>query len=455
MSEFLSGDKVGSATYALFESEIHGVGVKALKPFEAEEVIFQEQPDTMMQSIPNKQLCLVCGCCSRFIGSHQFQSGVLQKSIERSALVTTSAVPGAIFFNCKNCCGELYCSESCREKHWSEKAHCMLCTGCLREEEVETSPLYALKVFAVETNEIFLMVAEVLGKLCLKVDRMVEAEGKSLTEALIKATEPYETFVRREWWEVAVSSSESTKKSKEAFKATLRSLVNDCWELMDDVLHISEKGYDSVINAEYIARTIGMFEQNNVGVRLRSPLALLVESLQPGDARIAAILSDTKEIVSKIEGDAWCDAEDGDETESEEDEIEAEEERGDVDGVIKSGDRDEQRHFDTSTSDAKLNELHTVLNDEVIDNVFPPLDGTAFYLTICRINHSCVPNVVVRYASNADKGLVAHLTALCHINPDEELVQSYIDQSLPFEDRQRALLDYGIVCTCLKCRDRA
>jgi hypothetical protein len=32
------------------------------------------------------------------------------------------------------------------------------------------------------------------------------------------------------------------------------------------------------------------------------------------------------------------------------------------------------------------------------DQVFPPLDGTAFYSLVCKINHSCRPNVMVRYS---------------------------------------------------------
>jgi hypothetical protein len=32
-------------------------------------------------------------------------------------------------------------------------------------------------------------------------------------------------------------------------------------------------------------------------------------------------------------------------------------------------------------------------------NIFPPLDGSAFYLNICRINHSCEPNVRVEYVN--------------------------------------------------------
>ena len=152
--------------------------------------------------------------------------------------------------------------------------------------------------------------------------------------------------------------------------------------------------------------------------------------------------------------------------------------------------------FPTSTGNASLDELHTLLNEHGLDKVFPPLDGTAFYANICKINHSCVPNVIVTYTTRShlkstpvlglsthevsavsgdddrNDGLVALVKVLKPIQPGEELVQSYIDTNLgtillksiqyslshanaiiytDYTDRQAALQDYGFVCTCSKC----
>lgn len=87
------------------------------------------------------------------------------------------------------------------------------------------------------------------------------------------------------------------------------------------------------------------------------------------------------------------------------------------------------------------------------DTLFPPLDGTGFYMTTCKINHSCDPNVFVRYVQNPELGLVLELVAIKNISEGEELVQSYIDQSQPVQKRQKALKDYGFQCTCQKCVD--
>lgn len=101
--------------------------------------------------------------------------------------------------------------------------------------------------------------------------------------------------------------------------------------------------------------------------------------------------------------------------------------------------------------DENLAMVRDLIDMHGIDTLFPPLDGTAFYALICRINHSCDPNVRVTYVNSPEFGLQAHLLALRPIQPGEELLQSYIDQFQPFEARQKALKDYGFQCACTKC----
>jgi hypothetical protein len=73
--------------------------------------------------------------------------------------------------------------------------------------------------------------------------------------------------------------------------------------------------------------------------------------------------------------------------------------------------------------------LRTLIAEEGGDRIYAPLDGTAFYSIICHINHSCDPNVIVKYATSDQEGLVAQVFALREILPGEELLQSYIDKT--------------------------
>ncbi len=128
--------------------------------------------------------------------------------------------------------------------------------------------------------------------------------------------------------------------------------------------------------------------------------------------------------------------------------------------------------------DKLLTILEELVNATDYERIFPPLDGTAFYSYICKINHSCDPNVRVNYIMDSNKGLVAQLVALKDIQAGEELVQSYIDQNqsniynnnsyyilfcliiqyfkklfilIDYSTRQKNLQDYGFKCACNKC----
>ena len=50
----------------------------------------------------------------------------------------------------------------------------------------------------------------------------------------------------------------------------------------------------------FLHRLIGMFEQNNVGIRLENPVSLLVRDMHCSSSQVDAILRATKCIVSII-----------------------------------------------------------------------------------------------------------------------------------------------------------
>jgi hypothetical protein len=83
------------------------------------------------------------------------------------------------------------------------------------------------------------------------------------------------------------------------------------------------------------------------------------------------------------------------------------------------------------------------------DIPIPVVVGTAHYPTIALMNHSCDPNVEWRSADGTNK---IQVYALRDIQQGEEIFISYIDQSLPKDERQRMLTDlYGFACTCARC----
>ena len=84
----------------------------------------------------------------------------------------------------------------------------------------------------------------------------------------------------------------------------------------------------------------------------------------------------------------------------------------------------------TNTGDASLTKLRMLLKEHDVENIFPPLDGTALFSMLCKINHSCEPNVRVKYVFTKEVGLTAFLVALKEIKVGSELLQSYIDETM-------------------------
>ncbi|GMP66928.1 hypothetical protein CsSME_00027085 [Camellia sinensis var. sinensis] len=77
-------------------------------------------------------------------------------------------------------------------------------------------------------------------------------------------------------------------------------------------------------------------------------------------------------------------------------------------------------------------------------------EGTAFFPLQSCMNHSCHPNAKA-FKREEDRDGQATIIALRPISKGEEVTISYIEEDLPFEERQALLADYGFRCKCPKC----
>jgi hypothetical protein len=250
--------------YQINKSNTGGEGIFALQNFQINDIIFIEPPYFFLQSLPNRQNALVCSCCSRFLGSVGLQMKYLQKEVSRQALSehTEGVLQGIKEYQhlssiqpCPFHCGELYCSEECQQSHWNSKGHCYLCTGQVSEEDVDSNPLYQLKVFIVSSNEIFLMICDIIAQSIIKMEGTSSSSSNfsldSISSSSLNPVEVMNHYVRNIWWEAITIPKNQKKKT---FQKTLQTLVNDLWDYLNDVFHLTEKGYDRIFNQEWIAR---------------------------------------------------------------------------------------------------------------------------------------------------------------------------------------------------------
>ena len=81
------------------------------------------------------------------------------------------------------------------------------------------------------------------------------------------------------------------------------------------------------------------------------------------------------------------------------------------------------------------------------------VEGTAFYAVQSCINHSCQPNAQA-LRSEDDLNSFAVIVATQDIPVGHEVTISYVDELLPYEQRQAALQDYGFLCCCPLCQQQ-
>jgi hypothetical protein len=140
----------GKSTYSLFQSSLHGCGVQAVCEIQAGDTVLLEAPLHFLQTLPNRRSVIVCTACLMPLGSLATQLGVLQGSVSRENIIEecgSGNFPAladeddfAEMIPCITGCGEMYCSDKCREHHWSHKGHKLLCTGLIPERGRGASP---------------------------------------------------------------------------------------------------------------------------------------------------------------------------------------------------------------------------------------------------------------------------------------------------------------------------
>jgi len=235
-------------------SSLHGNGVYAKNVVNKDEQLFCEVPLHFLQSLPNRSHTLVCGSCSKFLGSVGLQIGYLQGHLTRNDIMlgVVGDSPQYEFLSdivpCGSCCGELYCSEICQNAHFVCGGHKYLCTGNIGDEEAMDHPLIKFKIFAVETNEIFLMIADIIARALSFAE---EVDGSVDFQKLSTYMSKYETFVRNIWWE-AIKTPKKQVPSK--FRKTLQKLVKDTSSHLDSVFNLTAKGLSTILGEEWIAR---------------------------------------------------------------------------------------------------------------------------------------------------------------------------------------------------------
>ncbi|KAH8082923.1 SET domain-containing protein [Aureococcus anophagefferens] len=496
MAALLDTSKAADATDAtdmsgvrVERSPLHGRGLFAARDFAAGETILVEAPLVAMQDLANRHAALVCGECLAFLDlGRDLLEAVAAGASPRVAADAAVARGGGPVARCADGCGELYCSAACRDAH-RRRCHRALCVGPVAEADAAADPLVRYKILATESNEILFLAADVVA--AALADGAAAAAFLPFTRAL----GPSSPTPRR---------SGDDARDGALLGEALRRLCGDAAPLLRDAL--AARGFanaaDVVVTPEWLARIVGTFEQNNVGVRLRHPLDDddddeaeddddddddEDEAEDGGAVARAASLEDVDRLaaapgavaVVKFSA-AWCApcrAMAPAFAALAEALPEARFVAVDVDEVPDAAARFEAGALPTSRSRAARRRTTatptTTLTADTDDGDgtddggggaygMPPLEGTALYSTICCANHACDQSCDVLYAAPSEPGgelgpgrfgapLRASLVARRAVAAGDELTIAYVDTDAPWQERRAALADYGFLCRCSRC----
>ncbi|GLT87060.1 hypothetical protein SLE2022_051620 [Rubroshorea leprosula] len=437
-----------------------GKGIYAELDFGEEELILKDQMLAGAQHTSNKIDCLVCSHCFQFIGSMEVQIGRKlylrslgvssnnQCSIEMFSHTTqgcsdtdssdeeenfymkdhgssqngascsskSSPLPKEVLESLINgdlvlpysnkfplpsvvsCPGECeeahYCSKSCAEADW-QLFHSLLCTG----EKSDTLSREALSKFiqhANETNDIFLLAAKAISSTILRYRKLKATLSKEGQK-----TEPY-TF-----------SSCDLSLLLEAWKPISIGHKRrwwDCIALPDDVDDSDEATFRMQIRE--LAFT---------------SLQLLKEAIFEKECEPLFSLEIYGHIIGMFE-------------------------LNNLDLVVASPVEDYFLYVDDLPSPEKeeAEKITQAYLNALGDDYSVCCQGTAFFPLQSCMNHSCCPNAKA-FKREEDRDGQATIIAIRPICKGEEITISYIDEDLPFEERQALLADYGFRCRCAKC----
>ncbi|KAL2331817.1 hypothetical protein Fmac_019398 [Flemingia macrophylla] len=448
-----------------------GKGLYADMDFKEGELVLKDPMFVGVQHTLNKIDCLVCSFCFRFIGSIELQIGrrlymqqlkandsdgcnvgnsskhchdmdssdedkssqqctsdssktkvPLPEAVVESLMNGQLVLPFSEKFSlppavpCPGGCREAYyCSMSCAEADW-DSSHSLLCTGESSDPAHREALLKFIK-HANETNDIFLLAAKAISSTILRYHKLKAASfeeqlkhntscdsNNSNLYFLLEAWKPIWMGHKRRWWDCIALPDDVDPSDEASFRLQIKELAFESLQLLKTA--IFDRECEPFFSLEIYGHIIGMFELNNLDLVVASPVEdyfLYIDDLTyPNKEEVEKITQPILDALGENYS-IYCEA-----------------------------------------------LLKLVLCLYCLNASNLEVKGTAFFPLQSCLNHSCCPNAKA-FKRDEDKDGQATIIAQRSICKGEEITISYVDEDLPFEERQASLADYGFRCRCPKC----
>ncbi|CAJ1340264.1 unnamed protein product [Effrenium voratum] len=431
-----------------------GFGLFACGACPAYTEMFTEEPLFAMQHSGNRRVVAACARCCGFIHSVPLQLEVIFGESRFAPLLAAlgdlpqrwqvSAGEGpASVVRCAQGCGEIYCSEACRDAHF-QQSHNLLCVGPLSEDH----PLLRFKYHALEHADTLLLAAQVFAFL---INRAKAAGGgpevtRNLMQELL-------CFCHAPFREACRPPPGRAKDAE--FYAHTDGLVNQAAALLRAALEPHapvEVGALFQAGSAFFSEVLGMFEYNNIDLEVASPMGQLLlqraKALSLSDGQALAELQQMEGLLREKEWVMRCVW--GEETtgiygdEVDEDSSQPQE----MDTMMQAMEQGNDEQVVTAAMAHARAEVAQMSLEQLLQGVWPSMHGTGLFSSVARMNHSCAPNVKVTFPGNSSR---LTTTSVLNISPRDELCICYVSQEADVQTRRRRLLEYGFTCCCSRC----
>lgn len=425
-----------------------GRGLYAVDVLGPGELVLCEVPSLSMQLPGNTATGVrACAHCLRLVGAMDFQLQHIAGWDERPVLpVDAEEMDLGGFVACGGGCGALYCSQRCAQAAWALQ-HKVLCTGHATARRRRA--LAQFEEHAHENHEGFLFAARaVAAVLCA-----FEANGSNIQSALA----PFAVLCGAEWWRgsaepgmspSSAASSAAPQGQREAadWATTAESLRLLLLALPDHpaLQPTAARGASPWLDHAFFSKLVGKLRLNTVCVDIHNVTREFADALRaasairaaraPGGAAGRACAQPTEadrllhDVAMRLEALSSA-VEDG---------------AGSHDWASESSDAS-----DGSAMDSDGSRSSDGASDEGASIEIPNVVGTALCSTVACCNHSCEPNIEVRYGDCHD----VQLWTTRAVAAGDELFISYIEnETLSFQQRRMALREYGFTCQCARCQ---
>ncbi|XP_011100291.1 histone-lysine N-methyltransferase ATXR2 isoform X1 [Sesamum indicum] len=411
----------------------HGKGVHSEVNFQEDDLILKDEMLVGAQHSSNKIDCFVCSFCFRFIGSIELQIGrklylqelgvsavdgsgssdgigcntssektrIPQDTIQslmnsNLQLPYSENFPLPLVVPCLGGCKEAYyCSKSCAEADW-DSFHSLLCIGH-GSSSPSTEALLKFVKHANETNDIFILAAKVISFTILRYRKLkaahVQREGKH--------------------------------DSSNQFDSCIFPLLLEAWKSVS--MGFKRRWWDCIALPEDVDSSEKVEFRMQIKDLAFESLQLLKEAIYDKECAPLFSLDIYGHIIGMFE-------------------------LNNLDLVVASPVEDYFLYIDDLPVSQKkeVENLTKPFLDALGDDYSISCQGTAFFPLQSCMNHSCIPNAKA-FKREEDKDGQATIVALRPIFKGEEVTISYIDEDLPYDERQELLADYGFRCKCPRC----